>query len=119
MIRLARQKELFTQAFCSTTEEALAMLDVGCDLIIAHMGNSVGGTIGAKTAPGLDQAVGKIQVVIDAVKRRSPETLVICHGGPVAKPNDFAYVNSRVRNLAASWADRRARDSRLRPASPK
>ena len=100
MIRLARQKELFTQAFCSTTEEAFAMLDAGCDLIIAHMGNSVGGTIGAKTAPSLDQAVGKIQVVIDAVKNRSPQTLVICHGGPVAKPSDFAYVNSRVRNLA-------------------
>jgi predicted TIM-barrel enzyme len=100
MIRLARQKELFTHAFCSNTEEAMAMLDVGCDMIVAHMGNSGGGTIGSKTIVTLDDAVEKIKRITDAVKSHNPAALVICHGGPVARPSDFAYVRSRISNLA-------------------
>lgn len=99
MIRLARQKGLFTHAFCSNVEETKMMIEAGCDMVVAHVGNTVGGTIGSKTAMTLDQAVEKIQSICDTAKGLNPEVLVICHGGPIAMPEDVDYVFRHTQNL--------------------
>jgi predicted TIM-barrel enzyme len=99
MIRLAHEKDLFTHAFCSTVEEAQQMVEVGCDMVVAHMGNSIGGTIGSRTALSLDEAVAKIQAIADVVQEMNPETLVICHGGTVASPDAVQQVLDRTTNV--------------------
>ncbi len=99
VMRMASQKGLFTHAFCSTVAEAEAMVKVGCDMIVAHMGNSLGGTIGAKTAVSLEAAIKRIQAILDASRALKPEVLVICHGGPIASPEDFAVVAEKVRGI--------------------
>lgn len=99
MMRMASQKGLFTHAFCSTAAEAEAMVKVGCNMIVAHMGNSLGGTIGAKTAISLADAVVKIQTILDASRKLNPDVLVICHGGPIAIPDDFAVVAQKVKGI--------------------
>ncbi|MFZ4440560.1 MAG: phosphoenolpyruvate hydrolase family protein [Syntrophales bacterium] len=99
MMHMASQKGLFTHAFCSTVQEAEAMVKVGCDMIVAHMGNSLGGTIGAKTAISLSDAIVKIQTILDASRKLNPDVLVICHGGPIAFPDDFVVVAQKVTGI--------------------
>ncbi len=99
MMRLARERDLFTHAFAATIEEALWMVDAGADMVVAHMGNTSGGSIGAKTATPLDEVVERTQAICDAVKKANPEVLVICHGGQMSFPEDVAYVLSRTKNV--------------------
>jgi predicted TIM-barrel enzyme len=96
MIRLARLRDLFTHAFCSTVEEALWMIGVGVDMVVAHMGNTGGGTTGSKSAKSLDEVVEKTQAICDASKRENPDVLVICHGGQMSFPENVEYVLSRT-----------------------
>jgi predicted TIM-barrel enzyme len=96
MIRLARERDLFTHAFCSSVEEALWMVEAGVDMVVAHMGNTSGGTTGSKTATSLDEVVEKTQAICDAVKKESADVLVICHGGQMSFPENVEYVLSRT-----------------------
>jgi predicted TIM-barrel enzyme len=73
-------------------DEARAMAGAGADVLIPHMGLTTKGTIGAKTAMTLDQAVERVQSLRDAAKTVNPDVLVLCHGGPIAEPADAAYV---------------------------
>ncbi len=68
------------------------MAEAGADVLVPHMGLTTGGTIGAETAKTLDDCVPLIQAMHDAAKRVNPEILVLCHGGPIAEPDDAAYV---------------------------
>jgi len=99
MIGMAHRKGLYTKAFCTTPEEAQKMLEVGCDNIIAHGGNTSGGSIGSKTVTSLDDLSNLIQTIIDVVKRKKPETLVTCHGGAAETPQDVAYLLNKRRGL--------------------
>ncbi len=99
MMALAHRKGLYTTAFCSTTEEAKKMLDAGCDNIIAHGGNTSGGTVGSKTVTSLDSMVELVQKVIDTVKTEKPDTLVTCHGGATVAPSDIQYLMDHVKGL--------------------
>jgi len=99
MTKIAREKNLFTHCFCSNPEEAREMVEVGCDLVVAHMGNSIGGTVGSKTVVTLDESLKKIQEICDVSKKVNPEVMVICHGGSIALPKDFMYVYERVNGL--------------------
>ena len=81
MIRLARERDLFTHAFCSTVEEAVMMVEVGCDMVVAHMGNTSGGTTGAKTATSLEDAVVRTQAICDASKALNPDVRVLLSTG--------------------------------------
>ncbi|MCL2588756.1 MAG: phosphoenolpyruvate hydrolase family protein, partial [Oscillospiraceae bacterium] len=92
MMAMAVKKDLFTHAFCATLEHAMQMADVGVPLLVPHMGNSIGGTIGNKTAISLDEACERINKVCEAVKAVHPDVLVICHGGPIANHPEFQYV---------------------------
>jgi predicted TIM-barrel enzyme len=75
------------------------MAAAGADVLIPHMGLTTKGSIGAKSALTLDQAVGRIQPLCDAGKAVNPDVLVLCHGGPIAEPADAAYVLQRTRGV--------------------
>ena len=97
MIRLAREQDLLTAPYVFTVEEAEAMAEAGADVLVPHMGLTTGGTIGAETAMTLDDCVPLIQAMHDAAKRVNPDVIVLCHGGPIAEPDDAAYVLGRHR----------------------
>lgn len=96
MIRKAHQLDLLTTPYVFTEEEAQKMADAGADIIVAHMGLTTKGAIGAKTALTLDDCVGKVQAICDAAKGVNPEVMVICHGGPISEPEDARYILERT-----------------------
>jgi predicted TIM-barrel enzyme len=75
------------------------MADVGADIIVAHMGLTTGGAVGARTAKALDDCVGHVQAIIDASKGTRPEIIVLCHGGPIASPADVQVMLDRCSGL--------------------
>ena len=85
----ASRMGLFTKAFCTSPEEALAMVEAGVDNIIVHFGNSSGGTIGSKTVLGEDAARKRAGILLDALSAKFPECIVTCHGGAIETPTDF------------------------------
>jgi predicted TIM-barrel enzyme len=99
MIRAARALDLLTCPYVFTVEEAQAMAEAGADVLVPHMGLTTKGTIGAKTARSLDECVTLIQAMHDRAKEVSPDILVLCHGGPIAEPEDAAYVLERTRGV--------------------
>jgi len=99
MIRKARELDLFTSPYVFNEEDAKKMVKAGADMIVAHMGLTTKGTIGAKTALTLDECVERIQAIHDAAKSINPDVLVICHGGPIAEPEDARYVLSKTHGV--------------------
>ena len=92
MIREARSLDLLTCAYVFDPREAEAMADAGADMLVAHMGLTTKGLIGAQTALTLLDCIPRIQAIHDAAKRINPEVLVLCHGGPIAEPEDAAVI---------------------------
>ncbi len=92
MIGIARELDLLTTPYVFSPEEAVEMAAAGADVLVAHMGLTTKGFIGARTAKTLDEAVAEIQAIHDAAKKERGEILVICHGGPVSEPADVRYV---------------------------
>jgi len=91
--------DLLTTPYVFNTDEALQMVDAGADIIVAHMGLTTSGTIGAKSAKTLDDCVQEVQAITDVSKNRRSDVLVLCHGGPIASPDDAQYVLSRCKNV--------------------
>jgi predicted TIM-barrel enzyme len=85
----ASRMGLFTKAFCTSPEEALAMAEVGVDNIIVHFGNSSGGTIGSKTVLAEEVARKRAGTVLDALSTKFSDRIVTCHGGAIETPADF------------------------------
>jgi predicted TIM-barrel enzyme len=85
----ASRMGLFTKAFCTSPEEALAMAEAGVDNIIVHFGNSSGGTIGSKTVLGDDASRARAGMVLDALSAKFSDRIVTCHGGAIETPADF------------------------------
>ena len=103
MIRQARELDLLTTPYAFTPEEAAAMTAAGADLLIAHLGLTTKGTIGAKTAISLEEAVVRVQAMADAAHAERPEVLVLCHGGPIAEPEDAQYVLARTKGVVGFY----------------
>jgi len=99
MMAIAHRKGLYTKAFCTTPEEAQKMLEAGCDNIIAHGGNTSGGSIGSKTVTSLDGMVGLVQNIIDLVKSKKSVVIVTFHGGAVETPQDVQYLLEKTMGL--------------------
>ena len=89
VLELASDMGLFTKAFCTSVDEALAMAEVGVDNIIVHFGNSSGGTIGSKTVLDGDAAVSRAATIINALAAKFSDRIVTCHGGAIETPADF------------------------------
>jgi predicted TIM-barrel enzyme len=96
---LAREMDLLTTPYVFDLDEARRMTEAGADIVVAHMGCTSGGTIGAKSVNPMDQCVDLIQRIVDTVKGIRAEALVLCHGGPIAFPQDAAYVFERVQGI--------------------
>jgi predicted TIM-barrel enzyme len=95
-IRAAAELGLLTAPYVFTPEDARAMAEAGADVLVPHMGLTTGGAIGAETARTLDECVELVQAMHDAAVAESPDVLVLCHGGPIAEPEDAAYVLERT-----------------------
>jgi predicted TIM-barrel enzyme len=92
MIRMANEMDLFTTPYAFTAEEGKAMAGAGADVVVAHLGLTTKGSIGATTAVTLEQAPDKVQEIIDAAKSVNPDVICLCHGGPISMPEDAEYV---------------------------
>jgi predicted TIM-barrel enzyme len=99
MIARAHDLDLLTCPYVFNEDEAKAMANAGADLLIAHMGLTTKGTIGARTALTLDQSVERIQAIREAAISVRPEIMVLCHGGPIAEPDDVQYILSRTHGV--------------------
>jgi predicted TIM-barrel enzyme len=100
MIRAARDLDLLTTPYVFTPEEARAMAEAGADVLVPHMGLTTKGSIGAQTAITLDASVARVQAMRDAAVAVNPDILVLCHGGPIAEPEDAAHVLGHTRGIA-------------------
>lgn len=92
MIRLAGRMDLLTTPYVFTPEESTRMTEAGADILVAHMGLTTAGSIGAQTAKTLEQCVTIIDELVAAAKAIRPEVIVLCHGGPIAEPDDAAFI---------------------------
>ena len=99
LIRIARGKELFTTPYVFNTREAEQMVQAGADVIVAHMGLTTKGTIGAHTARTLDNCVRDVQQIADAARGVRDDVIILCHGGPIAMPEDAEYVLTRTKHV--------------------
>ena len=96
LVREARNLDLLTAPYVFNEDEACAMAEAGADVLVPHMGLTTSGSIGAQTALSLDDSVERVQALHDAAKKENPDVLVLCHGGPIASPDDAAYVLERT-----------------------
>ena len=99
MVRLAREKDIFTTPYCFNTAEAEQMADAGADIVVAHMGLTTKGSIGAHTALTLDDSVERVQAIADAARGVRDDVIILCHGGPIAMPEDAEYVLHRTKDV--------------------
>lgn len=99
LIREAHELDILTTPYVFDPEQATAMTEAGSDVIVAHLGLTTKGSIGAETAMTLDQSADIVQSIVDAAKATRPEVIVLCHGGPIATPEDAQYIFRRVRGI--------------------
>ena len=99
MIRAAHELDLLTAPYVFDADDAKAMAEAGADVLVPHMGLTTGGSIGAETAKTLDDCVPLIQELHDVARRVNPDILVLCHGGPIAEPEDAAYIIERTEGI--------------------
>ena len=99
MIAAAASLGLLTAPYVFDPESAEAMTRAGADVLVPHMGLTTKGTIGAHTAKTLDQCVEEIQAMRDAAVRVRSDVIVLCHGGPLAEPEDAQYVLDRTEGI--------------------
>ncbi|EMA59655.1 phosphoenolpyruvate hydrolase family protein [Halorubrum lipolyticum] len=92
MIREASDQGMLTCPYVFNDEQARAMAEAGADVVVSHMGLTTSGDIGAETALGLEEAAERVQSHHDAAKAVNDDVMVICHGGPIAWPDDATYV---------------------------
>jgi len=99
MIAKAHKLDMLTCPYVFDAEQAKAMAEAGADILVAHMGLTTKGTIGAKTALTLDDCAERIEEIIAAGKAVRPDIMVICHGGPIAEPQDTQYIIDKVKGI--------------------
>ncbi len=119
MIAIAHEMDLLTTPYCFEPEEAEAMTKAGADVIVAHMGCTVGGSIGAGSVVTMDDSVKKIQEIRDAAAAIRSDVIVLCHGGPIAAPEDAKYILRNTKGVhgfyGASSAERFPIEAALPP----
>ena len=98
MIRMANAIDLLTTPYVFNPAEAVDMTKAGADIVVAHMGVTVGGAVGAASAKSLDLCVTEIDAIAEAAMGVRKDIIVLCHGGPIALPADAQYVLKHCRN---------------------
>jgi predicted TIM-barrel enzyme len=100
MVRQAHGLGLLTCPYVFNEDEAVAMTEAGADVLVPHMGLTTSGTIGAQTALTLEQAAQRVQAMRDAAVRVRGDVIVLCHGGPIATPEDAQYIFAHTEGIA-------------------
>ena len=100
MVRTARALDLVTTPYVFDVASAQAMTEAGADVVVAHLGTTTSGMIGASSEMTLDDAVNFVQAIREAATAVNPDVYVLCHGGPIAEPEDAAYVLQRTTGVA-------------------
>lgn len=95
-IAAAHELDMLTTPYAFDPQQARALTDAGADIIVAHMGLTTSGTIGARTAKSLDDCVHLVGEIASAAKSVRSDVMVLCHGGPIAMPDDAQYILDRV-----------------------
>jgi predicted TIM-barrel enzyme len=103
MIRLAREMDLLTSPYVFDKEQARDMAKAGADILVPHMGLTTSGTIGAQTALTLEDAAKKVQALAGAAKTVNPDILCLCHGGPIANPEDAQYILDNTEGIVGFY----------------
>jgi predicted TIM-barrel enzyme len=96
LIAAARGLDLLTTPYAFDPDQSRLLALAGADIVVAHMGLTTKGTIGARTARALDDCVGEVAAIADSARSARPDVLVLCHGGPIADPADAQYILDRV-----------------------
>jgi predicted TIM-barrel enzyme len=99
MIRMAHDLDLLTTPYVFDTKDAVAMTEAGADIIVAHMGLTTSGSIGAQTAKTLDACVGLIDDIVAAARGVREDVIILCHGGPIAEPDDAAFILGKCKDV--------------------
>lgn len=97
MIAEAHKLDLLTTPYVFNPDEAVAMTKAGADIIVAHMGVTTGGAIGAKAAKTLEQCAAEVEAIAAAARGVRGEVIVLCHGGPISMPEDARFILDRVK----------------------
>jgi predicted TIM-barrel enzyme len=100
MIRKAHELDMLTTPYVFNEEDAIAMAKAGADVLVAHVGLTTKGSIGAKTALTLDESADLVQRIYDAGRSVNSDILVICHGGPISEPEDVKYVLGKTNGIS-------------------
>lgn len=103
MMKIAHDMDLLTTPYAWSLEQAEKMMTACPDILVAHCGCTTGGTTGVDTAPSLDEAAKFCQDIHDLVTSINPETLVICHGGPLEGPADVEYVLKHTKGVVGFY----------------
>jgi predicted TIM-barrel enzyme len=103
LIRQAHDLGILTTPYCFNPDEATAMAQAGADVLIPHMGLTTKGTIGASTALTLEESAKRCQAMHDAAKCINPDILVLCHGGPIADPEDAQYILDHTEGIVGFY----------------
>ena len=103
MIRMANELDLLTSPYVFDTEQAKEMAAAGADILVPHMGLTTSGTIGAQTALSLEEAATKVQELADAARSVNPDILCLCHGGPIANPEDAQYILDNTEGIVGFY----------------
>jgi len=98
VIKAARGLDLLTTPYVFSEQNARDMAKAGADIVVCHLGLTAGGAIGARTALGLDQCIPLVNAWAQAARSVNPDILVLCHGGPVATPQDAQYILDHCRS---------------------
>lgn len=99
MIAKAHELDLITTPYVFNEEDAKKMAQAGADILVAHVGLTTKGSIGAKTSLTIEKATEVVQKIHDSAKSINPNILVICHGGPIAEPEDAEYVLKHTKGI--------------------
>jgi predicted TIM-barrel enzyme len=98
-VRMAHELDMLTTPYVFNPDEATKMAEAGADVIVAHMGLTSSGSIGAKTGKTLEACVDEIQAIRDAATKVNGDIIVLCHGGPIAKPGDARFILERCKGV--------------------
>lgn len=99
MIKAAHDLDMLTTPYVFNADDATTMAEAGADVVVAHMGLTSSGSIGAQTGKSLDECVREIQAIRDAATTVNGDIVVLCHGGPIATPEDAKYVLEKVKGV--------------------
>ncbi|KAK6258303.1 hypothetical protein SCA6_012777 [Theobroma cacao] len=99
MIEKAHKMGFLTTPYAFNTNEAVEMAKAGADIIVAHMGLTTSGSIGAKTAVSIEESVVCVQAIADAAHSINPNVIVLCHGGPISGPLEAEFILKRTKGV--------------------